>query len=343
MPGTPDSVLDLGGGMRATFLAAGGRLLSGGQAAITNDDLNSESVSVLVEYQQLRLPRVGRSHRRRQHVDGEDAGRRNLRRPNGRRRRRRAVESSRQHDDEQSDVPVGGEGGSRRRADRRANTFGHPNRETVNKYLNTPVTNGNAFTGHRRAGAGRRPGLLSERGEPAGDDRVTQQGYTGAGRGHAGQGTIGCQTDGTTTYSLTQLRRRRRAAQPARRTPIAVDGASPGSDRGLHADGHRADRRRSCRSPPTSVVVVGRVVNDRESPISRRCLELQRSTARRNRRSTMTLTGGVYQGRSRRSQTARASTTPSPRRPARRRRPMQSGYFSGVTPVSALARAQREG
>ena len=35
--------------MRATCLAAGGRLLSGGAIPITNDDLNTESISLLVE------------------------------------------------------------------------------------------------------------------------------------------------------------------------------------------------------------------------------------------------------------------------------------------------------
>src|SRR5207244_11657688 len=37
--------IDLGGGMRATFVAAGGHLLSGGSVAITHQDLNSESTS----------------------------------------------------------------------------------------------------------------------------------------------------------------------------------------------------------------------------------------------------------------------------------------------------------
>jgi len=46
----PGLVIDLGGGMRATCIVAGGRLLSGGVAAITTDDLNTESISLLVEY-----------------------------------------------------------------------------------------------------------------------------------------------------------------------------------------------------------------------------------------------------------------------------------------------------
>ena len=49
------STLDLGAGMRATFMAAGGRLLSGGRVAITTSDLNSESISTLIEYDEERL------------------------------------------------------------------------------------------------------------------------------------------------------------------------------------------------------------------------------------------------------------------------------------------------
>ena len=46
----PGQVIDLGGGMRATCIAAGGRLLSGGATAITNEDLNTSSISLLVEF-----------------------------------------------------------------------------------------------------------------------------------------------------------------------------------------------------------------------------------------------------------------------------------------------------
>src|SRR5206468_7489004 len=46
----PGNTIDLGGGMRATFVAAGGHFLSGGSVTITNTDLNSESISTLIEY-----------------------------------------------------------------------------------------------------------------------------------------------------------------------------------------------------------------------------------------------------------------------------------------------------
>jgi hypothetical protein len=46
----PGQVIDLGGGVRVTCIVAGGRLLSGAAAAISNADLNTESISLLVEY-----------------------------------------------------------------------------------------------------------------------------------------------------------------------------------------------------------------------------------------------------------------------------------------------------
>jgi hypothetical protein len=82
------------------------------------------------------------------------------------------------------------------------NTFGHPNRETVNKYLNTPVTSGNVFAGTGVPAAGTGPVFYQHEESPAGDDRVTHQGYTGASAANAGQGTLLLETDGTTTYSL---------------------------------------------------------------------------------------------------------------------------------------------
>ncbi len=101
----PGQVIDLGGGMRATCLVVGGRLLGGGSVPITNEDLNSEAISLLVGVQRLRLHRVGRPHRRRQYQHRESAGRRKLGRSTRRRRGRRATQPSRQHDSEQPTIP----------------------------------------------------------------------------------------------------------------------------------------------------------------------------------------------------------------------------------------------
>src|SRR5437016_406617 len=82
------------------------------------------------------------------------------------------------------------------------NTFGHPNRESVNKFLNTATTSGRTFTGTGVPAPGAGPVFYQiEQSSPA-DDRETQQGYYGAPLGSAGSGTILLQTDGTSTYSM---------------------------------------------------------------------------------------------------------------------------------------------
>src|SRR5207237_3092850 len=101
-----------------------------------------------------------------------------------------------------------------------------PNRETANKYLNTPTTVGNKFAGTGippALGAG--PVFYQNEASPAGDDRVTQQGYSGAAAGSAGQGTILLSTDGTTTYSLSSFDDGGARLAAAVHT-YAVDGAS---------------------------------------------------------------------------------------------------------------------
>jgi hypothetical protein len=148
---------------------------------------------------------------------------------------------------------------------------------------------------------------------------VTRQGYTGTGAGHAGQGTIRLSTDGTTTYSLTSFDDGG-VRLPAAAHTYVVDGASPG----LTADFKPTVIAQTTPVVPlaTDGVVVAAAVNDRESPISGVVLNYNLNGAAQSP-VTVTQTGGVYQERSRRSRTARASTTPSPRRPARKRRPMR--------------------
>ena len=338
----PGQVIDLGGGMRATCIVAGGRLLSGGATADHQRGSEHREHQPARRAQQLRLPRVRRPDRRRQHEHGEDAGHRNLRRPDGRRRRRRAAEPPRQHDDEQSGVPVGGESRSRGRAIGRNNTFGHPNRETVNKYLNTPVTGGNTLRRDgRAAGRRHRSGLLPERSEPVRRRSRHAAGVSpAAAAGHAGQGTLLLATDGTTTYSAEQLRRRRqRRSAPAVHT-YPVDGASPG----VTADFPPTVIAQTSPVLPlaTESVMVIAAVNDRESPISSVILDYAAQ-----RRSPIAdhddargrhLSGhdpGAAGRRSRRLQRSR-------RRPAAQTTTSASGYFSGVAPICIGARPQRQ-
>ena len=109
------------------------------------------------------------------------------------------------------------------------NTFGHPNRETVNKYLNTPTTIGSTYPGTSVSTAvGVGPVFYQNEASPSGDERVTQQGYSAAAAGNAGQGTLLLSTDGITTYSLTSVDDGG-VRLPAALHTYAVDGASAGT------------------------------------------------------------------------------------------------------------------
>ncbi|PYR43178.1 MAG: hypothetical protein DMF93_03840, partial [Acidobacteria bacterium] len=146
-----------------------------------------------------------------------------------------------------------------------SNTFGHPNRETVNKYLNTATTTGASFTGTGvppATGAG--PVFYQNEASPAGDDRVTLQGYTGAAPGNAGQGTIQLTTDGTTTYSLTSFDDGG-VRLPAALHTYPVDGVSPG----ITTDFKPTVIPRTTPANPlaSDSLLVSALVNDRESPI----------------------------------------------------------------------------
>src|SRR5262245_12709041 len=196
------TMIDLGGSMTATVLAAGGHLLSGGSVPITNDDLNSESISLLVEYNNFDFLISGdltgggsTSTNKTADVEtyvGQLAGDVDVIQLN----HHGSTTTSNQVylSTVKAEVAVAQAGTT--------NTFGHPNRETVNKYLNTPVTSGNAFGGTGIPAAGVGPVFYQHEESPSGDDRVTHQGYTGASAADIGFGTIELETDGSTTYSL---------------------------------------------------------------------------------------------------------------------------------------------
>src|SRR5262249_18087292 len=174
MPVTPEGVIDLGGGMRATFVAAGGRLLSGGSVAITTDDLNSESISTLIEYNNFdylvsgdmtgggststaKTPHV-QTHAP-QMVGGVDVVQ--LDHHGSTTANNQTFLSALK-----AEVAFAQTG--------ETNTFGHPNRETANKYLNTPTTTGSTFTGEDVPPAtGVGPVFYQNEASPSGDDRVT--------------------------------------------------------------------------------------------------------------------------------------------------------------------------
>ncbi len=106
------------------------------------------------------------------------------------------------------------------------NTFGHPHRETVNKYLNTPVTNLSTHPLPDVPAPGSGPVFYQPEPPVDGDDRVTMQGISAGTRGGS-NGTILLQTDGTTSYSLQSFDDGGGRINPTLHT-YPVDGASPG-------------------------------------------------------------------------------------------------------------------
>jgi beta-lactamase superfamily II metal-dependent hydrolase len=196
------TVIDLGGGMKATILAQGGKLLSGGSVTISNQDLNTESISVLVEYNNFDFL-----------VSGDLTG-------GG------STSTAKTPDVETFVAQMAGDidvvefdhHGSTTANNRRffktlkaeaglaeagyTNTFGHPNRETVNKFLNIPVTSGNTFGGTSTAVPGNGPVAYQTDPSPSSDPRCTVQGYSGAAPANAGNGTVLLKTDGTTSFTM---------------------------------------------------------------------------------------------------------------------------------------------
>ena len=252
--------------MRATCLAAGGRLLSGGAIPITNDDLNTESISVLVEIGDFDYIVSGdltgggsTSTAKTPDIEtyvGQMAGDVDVAQLN----HHGSTTTSNQVylATIKAEVAVAQIGTN--------NTFGHPNRETVNKYLNTLRPDGNRFTGTGVPPAGAGPVFYQPEESPSGDDRVSQQGFTGASAANAGQGTVMLETDGVGDLYAAQLRRQRHASQPRAST------ATPST---AHRPASPPTSRRPSWSQTTPVVplasesmVVSAAVNDRESPIA---------------------------------------------------------------------------
>ena len=100
------------------------------------------------------------------------------------------------------------------------------NRETVNKYLNTPVTNLSTHPLPDVPAPGSGPVFYQPEPPVDGDDRVTIQGISAGTRGGS-NGTILLQTDGTTTYSLQSFDDGGGRINPTLHT-YPVDGASAG-------------------------------------------------------------------------------------------------------------------
>ena len=223
----PGQVITLGPGVRATCIAAGGRLISRGVVPITNDDLNSESIALLVESGSFDYLVSGdltgggsTSTAKTPDVEtyvGQAVGDVDVVQLNH--------HGSTTTSNQTFLAAVKAEVAVAQASD--DNTFGHPHRETVNKYLNTPVTNLHAHTTPDVPPPGAGPVFYQPEAPVAGDDRVTLQGISAAAPGAHGNGTILLQTDGTTTYSLRSFDDGGVRINPALHT-YPVDGVSPG-------------------------------------------------------------------------------------------------------------------
>lgn len=335
----PGNGIDLGGGMKATFVAAGGHLLSGGSVPITNSDLNSESISTLIEYNNFDYL-----------VSGDLTG-------GG------STSTAKTPDVETYVAQMVGDvdvvqldhHGSTTANNQtflsalkaevafaqtgETNTFGHPNRETANKYLNTPDTAGVSFAGTGVPAPGGGPAFYQNEASPAGDDRVTQQGYTGAAAGHAGQGTVLLSTDGTTTYSLSSF------DDGGTRLPAALHTYSvDGVPAGITTDFKPTVVVQTSPVVPLSTdsVTITAAVNDRESPISDVSLTFSVNGIAQAP-IAMTLAAGVYQ--------ATIPAQPDGTRldytvsgtAGSQTSAFSLGYFSGVTPIASLRALNTKG
>jgi uncharacterized repeat protein (TIGR01451 family) len=199
---TPGLVINLGGGMTATCLVTGGSLASGGNVYVSGTDLNSSSISTLIQYNNFDYL-----------VSGDLTG-------GGQ------TTTAKTPDVETFVAQMAGDvdfvqldhHGSTTANNRRflgmlkaegslasigtSNTFGHPNRETVNRYLNIPVTNGNTYGGETVPTPGNGPVHYQTEASPPTDNRTSVQFYSGSSPADAGEGTVLLTTDGTVSYTM---------------------------------------------------------------------------------------------------------------------------------------------
>ncbi len=199
---TPGLVIDLGGGMKATCLVAGGSFASGGSVYVSGTDLNSSSISTLIQFNNFDYL-----------VSGDLTG-------GG------STTTAKTPDVETFVAQMAGDvdvvqldhHGSTTANNRRflgvlkaemsfasigtSNTFGHPNREVVNRYLNIPVTSGNTYPGEGVPAPGNGPVHYQTEASPPTDNRTSVQFHSGASAPNAGQGTLLLETDGLVSFTV---------------------------------------------------------------------------------------------------------------------------------------------
>jgi beta-lactamase superfamily II metal-dependent hydrolase len=326
------TVIDLGGGMTGTIVAQGGKLLSGGSVPIDNSDLNTESISVLIQYNNFDFL-----------VSGDLTG-------GG------STSTAKTPDVETFVAQLTGDidvveydhHGSTTANNPRflrllkaeaavaecgfTNTFGHPNRETVNKYLNIPATSGNTYGGTALPNPGNGPVSYQTDPSPASDDRVSRQGYSGAAPANAGNGTILLQTDGTSAFTMESFE------DAGARISAAAHGYS------LDAAGAGV----MINFPPTVIpeiipvvplstdaVTVKAMVNDREDPISSVTLTYSLNGASQAPQM-MALNAGFYEATIAAQPDGTRVTYTVTAVAGGQTTANTNGYFAGTTPMSSL-------
>jgi beta-lactamase superfamily II metal-dependent hydrolase len=326
------TVIDLGGGMKATIIEQGGKLLSGGSVPIDNSDLNTESIATLIEYNNFDFL-----------VSGDMTG-------GG------STTTAKTPDVETFVAQLAGDidiveydhHGSTTANNPRflktlkaeaavaeigyTNTFGHPNRETVNKYLNKPVTSGATYGGTALPNPGAGPVSYQTDPSPGSDDRVSRQGYSGAAPASAGNGTILLKTDGNTSFTMESFEDGGVRLSPAQHA-FSLDATNPGVTTNF------APTVIPTINPTvplsTDTVTVQAMVNDKEDPLTSVTLTYALNGAAQAP-VAMNLNAGFYE--------ATIAAQPDGTRvdytvtgtAGGKSTSFASGYFAGITPISSL-------
>ncbi len=330
---TPGTVIDLGGGMRATCVAAGGNLQSGGSVLINTDDINGQSIGLLIEYNNFDYLVAG---------DLTGAGSTST-------ARGADVESFVGQQVGDVDVIQLSHHGSTTSSNQRlltaakaevafaqigeTNTFGHPNREVVNRYLNTPTTTGSVFNGTGVPAPGSFPIFFQTQASPPADTRTTVQGVSGAAFGNGGNGTIMLETNGMTNYTIRSFDDNG-VRIPAAQYTYNIDTAS----NGVTTDFKPTVIPSVNPTVPlsTDAGVVTALVNDRESPISNVTLNFSLNGTAQTPLNMTLVSGNMYQ-----------ATIPAQPNGTRvdysvaataggQTTSYSDGYFSGTTPIANL-------
>ena len=261
--------------MRATFVAAGGHFLSGGSVTITNDDLNSESISTLIEHNNFDYL-----------VSGDLTG-------GGSTSTAKTPDVETYVGQMVGDVDVvqldhhGSTTANNQtflsalkaevavRADRRDQHLRSPEPRDRQQVPQHARHRRQQLRRHRRSTRHRhRSRLLSERSQSCRRRSRDAAGLHRRGPGQRGPGHDRAVDRRHDDLLAPQLRRRRHPHRRRRNIPMPSTACRPASPADFEPTRGRADRRRSLPLANEATTITA-VVNDRESPISSVSLALQ--------------------------------------------------------------------